>query len=110
MTGTTLERDARRRSLLVSVVCWLTPLAVGLLGVVLLRLRIEAVNGSNLETGDRFFLLGAVIFMPLTCYAASAKAVLLTWPRQTASRYLWLAVALASGLAVSGWLLMFGRG
>lgn len=109
MTGTTVERDAPGQSRLMSVVCWITPLAVGLLGVVLLRMRIEAVNDNNLDAGDRLFLLGAVIFMPLTCYAASAIAVLLTWPRETASRYLWLAVGLASGLAVSGWLLLFGR-
>jgi hypothetical protein len=109
MAGTTVERDVRRQSRLVTIVCWLTPLAVGLLGVVLLRLRMEAVNDSNLDAGGRFRLLGAVIVMPLTCYAAAAIAVLLTWPRQAASRYLWLAVALASGLAVSAWLLMFGR-
>lgn len=105
-----MERDTQRQSLLLSVVCWLMPLAVGLLGVVLLRLRLEAVNDSNLDTGDRFFLLGAALFVPLTCYAASAIALLLARRRQLASRYLWLAIALVSGLAVTGWLLLFGRG
>jgi hypothetical protein len=110
MAGTTVERDTRRQPVLLSVVCWLTPLAVGLLGVVLLRLRFEAIDDSDLDTGGRFFLLGASLVLPLTCYAASAIAVLLTWPRQVASRCLWFAIALASGLAVAGWLLVFGRG
>lgn len=110
VTGATVESGARSRPLVESFACWVTPLAIGLLGVVLLRLRLEVVNDSNLYTGDRSSLLGAAVFIPLTCYAASGVAVFLMWRRQTSSRSLRLAIAIASGLAVSGWLLMFGRG
>ena len=107
MTGTTVERATRVQSVLLIVVCWLTPLAVGLLGVVLLQVRLAAVNDNDLDTADRFFLLGAVLLVPLTCYVASAIAVLLAWWRRKENWYVWLAVALASGLTVTGWLLLF---
>jgi hypothetical protein len=99
----------RRRSPLVVGVLWLTPLAVGLAGVVLLRLRIEAVNGG-LDTADRGQLLAAVLAVPLSCYLFSAAVLLLSSGRGLTDRYRVLWVATGSSLAVIVWLLAFGRG
>ncbi len=109
MTGATDQRHVIHRSLLQSLAVWLTPLAAGVIGVVLLRLRIEAANGNDLDTGDRGFLLGALILIPLSCYAASGLAMLLTSGQPAAHRHRALWVALASGLAVAAWMLVFGR-
>jgi hypothetical protein len=91
-------------------VLWSTPLAVGLVGIVLLRLRIEAVNGGNLDTGDRGLLMSAMLLVPLSCYVFSAVALLLSSGRPLTDRHRVLWVALASALAVIVWLLALGRG
>jgi hypothetical protein len=72
-------------------------------GVALLRLRIESANGNDLDAG-------ALVLIPLSCYAASGLAVVLTSHQPVGSKHLALWVAVASGLAVVAWMLLFGRG
>lgn len=110
MTGVADQHHAGHRSLLRSLALWLLPLAVGVFGVALLRLRIESANGNDLDAGDRAFLLGALFLIPLSCYAASGLAVVLTSHQPVGSKHLALWVAVASGLAVVAWMLLFGRG
>jgi uncharacterized BrkB/YihY/UPF0761 family membrane protein len=99
----------RRRPRLVAGVLWLTPLALGLAGVVLLRVRIDAVGDGGLDSGDRIFLLAAVLLLPLSCYLVSALMLLISSRRQLTDRYRVCWVAFGSALAVIVWLLALGR-
>ena len=103
--ATTVENGSRRLTWWAVGLLWLTPLVLGFGGTVLLRMRIESANDGNLDTGDRIFLLGAAVMVPLSCYLLSALSLAVPsggrWPRGRRA----VLVFLGSALAVALWVL-----
>lgn len=105
MTQDVGARSAAGQRALTAIV-WLIPLALGLLGTVSLRIRLEQDAGT-LDTGDRAFLLGAAVLVPASCYAATAALRLLLRRGLPRPRRDLVCALVGSLVAIGSWLLAF---